>query len=115
LVRAPNFRSGVHEIESPVWLELGALTKSGKILGVKSFYKPDINKQLTKSVQMKLITLFFFHYSNSGKLNQLLSFRYDLHNLVGMYSMLKEDAINITQLYKIFQTQPDIVGGLWKT
>ncbi len=27
-----------YECESPVWLELGALTKSGEALGVRSFY-----------------------------------------------------------------------------
>ncbi len=32
-VRAPNSRSGGHEFESPMRWELGALTKSGKILG----------------------------------------------------------------------------------
>ncbi len=29
------------EFESPVWQELGALTKSGKALGVRSFYSGD--------------------------------------------------------------------------
>ncbi len=38
LVRAPNFRFGGHEFESPTRRELGALTKSGKILVVRSFY-----------------------------------------------------------------------------
>ncbi len=38
IVRASNFRSGGHEFESPVRQELGALTKSGKTLGVRSFY-----------------------------------------------------------------------------
>ncbi len=33
LVMVPNSRSGGHEFESPMWWELGALTKSGKILG----------------------------------------------------------------------------------
>ncbi len=37
LVRAPNFRSGGHEFEWPMRQELGALTKSGKTLGVRSF------------------------------------------------------------------------------
>jgi hypothetical protein len=37
-VRAPDSRSGGHEFESPVRQELGALTKSGKTLGVRSFY-----------------------------------------------------------------------------
>ncbi len=38
LVSAPNSRSRRHEFESPVRQELGALTKSGKTLGVRSFY-----------------------------------------------------------------------------
>ena len=38
LVKALNSRSGGREFESPMRLELGALTKSGKILGVRSFY-----------------------------------------------------------------------------
>ncbi len=38
LVRAPNFRYGGRELESPMRRELGALTKNGKILGVRSFY-----------------------------------------------------------------------------
>ncbi len=33
LVRAPNSRSGGHEFESPVWRELGALTKMERSLG----------------------------------------------------------------------------------
>jgi hypothetical protein len=37
LVRAPNSRAEGHEFESPVRWELGALTKSGKILGFRSF------------------------------------------------------------------------------
>jgi hypothetical protein len=41
LVRAPNSRSGGCELESPMWRELGALTKSGKILGFRSFYSGD--------------------------------------------------------------------------
>ncbi len=41
LVRAPNCRSGARELESPMWRELSALTKSGKILGVRSFYSGD--------------------------------------------------------------------------
>jgi hypothetical protein len=65
--------------------------------------------------RLNQLQCFFKNYLNSGKLNQRL--RYDLYNLVGnvLYSMLKEDAINITKLYKIFQTQPDIVGHLGKT
>ncbi len=43
LVRAPNSRSGGHEFKSPVRQELGALTKSGKTLGVRCFYK--LNKE----------------------------------------------------------------------
>ncbi len=43
LVRAPDSTSGRHEFESPMRRELGALTKSGKTLGVRSFYK--INKK----------------------------------------------------------------------
>ncbi len=39
LVKAPNSRSGGHEFKSPRPRELGALTKSGKTLGVRSFYK----------------------------------------------------------------------------
>jgi len=38
LVRAPNSRYERREFESPMRRELGALTKSGKILGVRSFY-----------------------------------------------------------------------------
>ncbi len=38
LVRATNSRSGGHELESPMWREFGALTKTGKTLGVRSFY-----------------------------------------------------------------------------
>ncbi len=38
LVRAPNYRSGGCEFESPMRQELGALTKTGKTLGVRSFY-----------------------------------------------------------------------------
>ena len=41
LVRAPNSRSGGHEFESLMRWELGALTKSGKTLGVRSFYSGD--------------------------------------------------------------------------
>jgi hypothetical protein len=39
LVRAPISRSGGHEFESPVRQELGALTKSGKTLVIRSFYR----------------------------------------------------------------------------
>ncbi len=35
-VRGPNSRSGGREFESSIRLELGALTESGKILGVRS-------------------------------------------------------------------------------
>ncbi len=35
LVRAPNYRSGGREFRSPLRRELGALTKSEKILGVR--------------------------------------------------------------------------------
>jgi hypothetical protein len=38
LVRVPNSRSEGHEFVSPVRRELGALTKSGKNLGARSFY-----------------------------------------------------------------------------
>ncbi len=38
LVRAPHSRSGGHEFKSPMRRELGALTKSGKTIGVRSFY-----------------------------------------------------------------------------
>jgi hypothetical protein len=38
LVRVPNSRSGGHEYESPMRRELRALIKSGKTLGVRSFY-----------------------------------------------------------------------------
>ncbi len=38
LVRAPNSRSGGYEFESPMRQELNSLTKSGKTLGVRSFY-----------------------------------------------------------------------------
>ncbi len=41
LVRAPNSRSGGHEVEFPVRQKLGALTKSGKPLRVRSFYSGD--------------------------------------------------------------------------
>jgi hypothetical protein len=41
LVRAPYSRSGGHEFESSVRRELSALTKSGKILGVMTFYSGD--------------------------------------------------------------------------
>jgi hypothetical protein len=41
LVRVPNSRSGGHGFKSPVRQELGALTKSGKTLGVRSFYSGD--------------------------------------------------------------------------
>ncbi len=41
LVRAPNSRSGGHEFESPLRQELGALTKSGKTFGARSFYSGD--------------------------------------------------------------------------
>jgi hypothetical protein len=41
LVKAPTSRSGGHEFESPIWRELGALTQSGKTLGVRSFYSGD--------------------------------------------------------------------------
>jgi hypothetical protein len=41
LVRAPNSRTEGHESESPIRRELGALTKSGKTLGVRSFYSGD--------------------------------------------------------------------------
>ncbi len=41
LVRAPNSRSGGPEFKSPMWRELSALTKSGKILGVRPFYSGD--------------------------------------------------------------------------
>jgi hypothetical protein len=42
-VRVPNSRSRGREFESPMWRELGAVTKSGKILGVRSFYSGDPN------------------------------------------------------------------------
>ncbi len=38
LVRVPNSRSGGHEFESPIQREFSARTKSGKTLGVRSFY-----------------------------------------------------------------------------
>ncbi len=41
LVRAPNSISGGHEFKSHVRQELGALTKSGKAFGVRSFYSGD--------------------------------------------------------------------------
>jgi hypothetical protein len=41
LVRAPNSRFGGHEFEYHVRLVLGALTKSRKTLGVRSFYSGD--------------------------------------------------------------------------
>jgi hypothetical protein len=41
LVRAPNSRSGGHEFESSMRREIGALTKSGKTHGVRSFYSGD--------------------------------------------------------------------------
>jgi hypothetical protein len=41
LVRAPNSRYGGHEFESPMQQELGALTKSEKILGVRPFCSDD--------------------------------------------------------------------------
>ncbi len=41
LVRAPNSRSGGHEVESSMWQKLGALNKSGKTLGVRSFCSGD--------------------------------------------------------------------------
>jgi hypothetical protein len=41
LVRAPNLRSGGHEFESPM-RELGALTKNGNTLGIRSFYTTSI-------------------------------------------------------------------------
>jgi hypothetical protein len=41
LVRAPNSRSGGREFKSPQRQEFGALTKSGKILGARSFYSGD--------------------------------------------------------------------------
>jgi hypothetical protein len=43
LVRASNSRSGGHEYESTMRWELGALTKSEKTLGVKSFYSGDLD------------------------------------------------------------------------
>jgi hypothetical protein len=33
LVREPNSQSGGDKFEFPVWIELGALTKKGKLLG----------------------------------------------------------------------------------
>jgi hypothetical protein len=41
LVRVPDSRSEGHEFESPMRQKLGALNKSGKILGVRSFYSGD--------------------------------------------------------------------------
>jgi hypothetical protein len=41
----PNSISGGHEFESPVWRELGALTKSGKILGVNLSARRNILEQ----------------------------------------------------------------------
>jgi hypothetical protein len=46
LVRTPNSRSGGHEFETPLWRELGALTKSGKIFGVTSFYRLVFSKTI---------------------------------------------------------------------
>jgi hypothetical protein len=37
-IRAPNSLPEGHKLESPAWIELGALTKGGKTLGVRSFY-----------------------------------------------------------------------------
>ncbi len=44
LVRAPDSRSEGHEFESSMRREIGALTKSGKTHGVRSFYSgyPDV-------------------------------------------------------------------------
>jgi hypothetical protein len=42
LVRAPNSSSGGQEFKSPVRRELGALTNSGKTLGVRSFYNQQV-------------------------------------------------------------------------
>jgi hypothetical protein len=41
LVRAPNSRSEGREFESSMRREIGALTKSGKTHGVRSFYSGD--------------------------------------------------------------------------
>ncbi len=41
LVRGPNSRSGGSKVDSPMRRELGALTKSEKALGVRSFYSGD--------------------------------------------------------------------------
>jgi hypothetical protein len=43
LDRAPNSRSGGRKFASPLRRKLGALTKSGKTLGVRSFYSGDPN------------------------------------------------------------------------
>ncbi len=40
-IASRSVRSGGHEFESPVPQELGALTKSGKALWVRSFYSDD--------------------------------------------------------------------------
>ncbi len=49
LVKAANSRSGGREFESPIRQELGALTKSGKIFGVRSFYTVILHIRMLKS------------------------------------------------------------------
>jgi hypothetical protein len=60
LVRAPTSRSGEHEFESPVRQELGGLTKSGKTLGVRSFYNSShrLSTQLLWSTSKNAVQLF---------------------------------------------------------
>jgi hypothetical protein len=49
LVRVPNSRSKGREFKSPKRQELGALTKSGKIFGVRSFYTVILHIRMLKS------------------------------------------------------------------
>jgi hypothetical protein len=54
LVIVPNSRFEGHEFKSPMQRELGALTKSGKTLGVRPFYSggPDVITWSCQSVKL---------------------------------------------------------------
>jgi hypothetical protein len=66
LVKAPNSRFGGHEFESPMRRELRALTKSGKILGVRYFYNTQFIK-IGEDCPQALVRILFWGRGKSGK------------------------------------------------
>jgi hypothetical protein len=66
LVQAPPYsRSGRHEFETPMWREFGALTKSGKTLGVKSFYNNYFLVSRPRCVSLLHYFSRFYNFFNS--------------------------------------------------